>query len=249
MWKTPSLTLLNKFGKNMVRQFFPNKTINKRNIVQQITGHQVQFHLRQSYWELIKFLESHHRRVVFTAIGKPASGKDRQGEIASDAGVSILRTSSLLDRLPKDHEFNRTRASGKLAPSEAVAEMVINDIEERSSPTLLFLNGSPRAVSEVEVLYPKLIRMGYNILPIELYLSDELALSRRLSQLKGEARLDQGKEVERLAEYGEKTFPVFKAGRKFKVFPRKIEIDPETRPLDVAFRIKSHVESFIFGFR
>jgi adenylate kinase family enzyme len=205
--------------------------------------------LRNSYDYIRQTLARESRKLVFTGIGKPASGKGRQAEILNDVGVASLRTSALLDRLPKTHPFNVARAKGELSPGMEVAKMVMDDIFERDCPDLLFFDGSPRSEGEMSSLYSRLKEVGYGILPIELHLSDELALKRRLLQLEGgDSRSDAGTEKERIQTYHEITEPVLLLGQKHhSVDYKTLYIREETSPFEVALAINHLVVRKVLG--
>ena len=180
-------------------------------------------------------------------IGKPACGKGKQAEILSDAGVPTQRSSGILDELPVEHHLNRMRCAGNLIPGGEMAKLVIDKLAHRQHPDLIFLDGSPRSVEELEVLVPGFSDIDYHLMLIHFEISDELALMRRMSQnAGGEVRLDAGTEKERLITFTKQTLPVIERARHMDVPIKTIQVTDTATPMYIAFQVMGKVSRQAF---
>jgi adenylate kinase family enzyme len=204
--------------------------------------------LRNSYQAIVGELNRQGKKLLVGAVGKPASGKGDQADILNNAGVPTQRSSAILDELGVEHELNILRASGKLIPADTMADLVIKKLNQRGYPDLIYLDGSPRAVSELENLVPVLKPVGYTMLILHFNISDELALQRRLQQNNGPGakRLDAGREKERLVEYAEKTLPVIARAEELGVLVRTLPINEKTVQMPLAFQVMGKVSRAVF---
>lgn len=158
--------------------------------------------LRQEYWRLQRDLEAWGERVAVILYGPPGCGKDGQENYLVASGITVIATSKLLSRAPKDPAAEENRAAGKPAVgAETITYMVLEALSRAEFPSIVFFNGIARRPRELEVLKANLDLLGYQTIFLNQTMDRGLALERMLGRLQVEARPDAGQEVRRLDDF------------------------------------------------